>query len=145
VPRIAWRPGQITGHWPWSMAAHRTVSGTPRRLSAAPMATVCARRVNAASCAEDGWLSPPWAMRLRAVPITAHTSSGWPTRLLRLWGDGIDAGSKALTKTLAQLLIDDHAQPIGELVAAVHADPLREELNIAWSNACAVPKLIHRR
>jgi hypothetical protein len=26
VPRMAWWPGQI-GHWPWSMAAHRTVSG----------------------------------------------------------------------------------------------------------------------
>jgi hypothetical protein len=37
-PPPAWWPGQITGHRPWTMAAHRTVSGTPRRFSAAPVA-----------------------------------------------------------------------------------------------------------
>src|SRR6266568_4866567 len=54
-----------------------------------------------------------------------------------LW-DGIDAASNALTQTLAQLLIDDHAQPVGELVAAVHAEPLREEVNVAWIHAVQV-------
>jgi hypothetical protein len=63
------------------MAAHRTSSGTPRRLSAAPMATVCARRVNAASCAEGGWLSPPWAMRLRAAAIIPARSTTGTSRV----------------------------------------------------------------
>jgi hypothetical protein len=41
-------------------------------------------------------------------------------------------GSNTLTQTLADLPVYDHAQPIGELAAAVHAGSLREEVNFAW-------------